>query len=88
MVRRFALGLVVAWLAASCSHKTDAPYNPNCDDNPGQPQQDLRCTGLYTDFASKALAPDNKEYTPGLVLWSDGADKTRWLYLPPGAKIV
>jgi hypothetical protein len=48
---------------------------------------DLACTGLYADWGAKTVALENKSYTPGLVLWSDGAEKARWLYLPPGAKI-
>jgi hypothetical protein len=49
----------------------------------GEPT-DLRCTGLYADWSSKAVSPDVHEYDPGLHLWSDGAVKTRWIYLPPG----
>ncbi len=48
---------------------------------------DLACTGLYSDFAAKTVAADNKPYKPGVVLWSDGAEKQRWIYLPPGTKI-
>ncbi len=47
----------------------------------------LDCSGLYTDFAAKTVAPENKPYTPGVQFWSDGAIKSRFLYLPPGAKI-
>jgi hypothetical protein len=43
---------------------------------------ELRCTGLYSDWATKAVAPDALEYDPGLHLWSDGAVKTRWIHLP------
>jgi hypothetical protein len=50
-------------------------------------QQHLDCTGLYTDFASKTVAAENKLYTPGVTFWSDGAEKARYFYLPPGAKI-
>jgi len=49
--------------------------------------QHLECTGLYTDFASKTVDAKALSYTPGLVLWSDGATKSRWLYLPPNSKI-
>jgi hypothetical protein len=52
----------------------------------GEPT-DLRCTGLYGDWTSKTIATGVVEYDPGLHLWSDGADKTRWIYLPPGQKI-
>jgi hypothetical protein len=48
---------------------------------------DLVCTGLYSDWASKTVDSANLLYTPGYVLWSDGANKARYLYLPPGAKI-
>ncbi len=60
---------------------------PPCADAGADLPKELRCTGLYSDFGSKTVAPDNKPYTPGLTFWSDGAEKSRWLYLPPGAKI-
>jgi hypothetical protein len=47
----------------------------------------LDCAGLYSDFASKTVSADAKPYTPGVELWSDGAAKSRFLYLPPGMKI-
>ncbi len=93
MIRRLALGLfvvVVSQFSVSCSaKKQDAPppYTPNCDDLPGATPEDLRCTGLYSDFASKALSPDAKPYTPGFALWSDAAEKSRFLYLPPQTQI-
>jgi len=43
--------------------------------------------GLYTDIASKALAPDLIGYEPTFALWSDGALKDRHLRLPAGAQI-
>jgi hypothetical protein len=57
-----------------------------CPDDGGVPD-DLACTGLYSDWATKTIASDAVAYTPALVFWSDGAIKTRWLYLPPGATI-
>jgi hypothetical protein len=50
-------------------------------------QMHLDCSGLYADFAAKTIAPENKPYTPGVQFWSDGAVKSRFLYLPPGATI-
>ncbi len=47
----------------------------------------LECAGLYSDFASKTVAADAKPYSPGVEFWSDGAVKSRFLYLPPGTKI-
>src|SRR5205807_1528788 len=45
----------------------------------------LRCTGLYADWDTKTVDTSVREYTPGYVLWSDGALKTRFIYLPPGS---
>lgn len=56
------------------------------DAGPGAPYH-LACTGLYADFNAKTVDPSTKQYTPGLVLWSDGAIKTRWVHLPAGQTI-
>jgi hypothetical protein len=53
----------------------------------GGRQTELRCTGLYTDFAAKTVAPDVLPYAPAFPLWSDGAIKSRWVRLPPGTQI-
>ncbi len=60
---------------------------PDCTFGASQEALDLRCTGLYSDWATKTVAPGVTQYDPGLHLWSDGANKTRWIYLPPGTKI-
>ena len=45
----------------------------------GRAPERLRDTGLYTLPV--------REFAPQYPLWSDGAAKSRWLYLPPGATI-
>src|SRR5689334_10370137 len=52
----------------------------------GLPEQ-LSCLGLYKDEAMKHVADDMREYAPAFHLWSDGADKKRWVFLPKGEKI-
>jgi hypothetical protein len=47
----------------------------------------LYCTGLYARWPSERLADDVRLYDPGLHLWSDGAAKQRWVWLPPGRMI-
>jgi hypothetical protein len=71
---------------------TDADAGPPKRDCAADLQADglqlhLDCTGLYTDFATKTVATENAPYTPGVQFWSDGAEKSRFLYLPPGSKI-
>jgi len=43
--------------------------------------------GLYRDIERKVLADDVRAFEPAHPLWSDGADKRRWLRLPAGARI-
>ncbi len=68
------------------AHEADAPAAPVCDSDGGVPE-DFACAGLYTNVAAKTLAPGVRAYTPGLTFWSDGAEKSRWIYLPPNTKI-
>jgi hypothetical protein len=53
----------------------------------GAPPSTLACTGLYSDFATKEVAPNALSYTPSTPLWSDGAQKQRWIELPPNTQI-
>jgi hypothetical protein len=43
--------------------------------------------GLYADIATQTVAEDHLPYAPQYPLWSDGATKRRWIYLPPGTAI-
>lgn len=47
----------------------------------------LSQTGLYADIATKTIAADVRPYEPDFVLWSDGADKKRWVRIPAGTTI-
>lgn len=47
----------------------------------------LSCAGLYADIAQKDLARDVQAFEPAYRLWSDGAEKLRWIYLPKGTQI-
>jgi hypothetical protein len=44
-------------------------------------------TGLYADVATWQVAPGIEEFHPTYTLWSDGAEKRRWVQLPPGTRI-
>jgi hypothetical protein len=61
----------------------------HCDPQPAQalaqlPEQ-LSETGLYS--SPEMLAEDVLTYTPRFELWSDGADKRRFVRIPPGQRI-
>ena len=44
-------------------------------------------SGLYAVGNTTTLGPGVLPFTPRFALWSDGADKQRWLWLPKGAQI-
>jgi hypothetical protein len=47
----------------------------------------LSQTRLYRDFAAREIAADMAPFEPRYALWSDGADKRRWIHVPPGAAV-
>lgn len=49
--------------------------------------ENLRCTSLYACWSDKTVRADHRAYAPAFTLWSDGAEKQRWLFLPPGQQI-
>jgi len=44
-------------------------------------------TGLYEDLKTDRIAPSVRAYRPQFALWSDGAEKRRWVGLPDGSAI-
>src|SRR5689334_14085079 len=47
----------------------------------------LSSRGLYRDLGAREVVEDAFEYEPDYALWSDGANKRRWLILPAGGQI-
>lgn len=43
--------------------------------------------GFFADLESKQPSSELIEFEPRFKLWSDGADKKRWVWLPPGTKV-
>jgi hypothetical protein len=68
----------------------EAPPDSASDQSASYPSPSytrLSETGLYRDLASRALSAGLEEFQPTYQLWSDGAEKRRWVQLPPGTKI-
>src|SRR5262249_39401248 len=51
------------------------------------PPKLLSETGLYAKGGGLSVDARNRPYSPQYPLWSDGAGKERWVFLPPGAPI-
>lgn len=47
----------------------------------------LSQTCLYKDINRSLISNQLQKFTPNYQLWSDGANKTRWIYLPANTKI-
>jgi hypothetical protein len=54
---------------------------------PPTPPARLSETGLYSDIATKTVSRSNLMFSPQYPLWTDGAGKKRWIYIPPGRSI-
>ena len=76
-------------IAAACASHESSPTAtaPLCVEPAAGLPTDVFCTGLYTGSDPTKLAVDAMPYAPGVTLWSDGAEKHRYLHLPPGTKI-
>jgi hypothetical protein len=61
--------------------------NPSYPAQADGPPRSLRDTGLYVTGSVDQVHPDNLSFMPQYPLWSDGADKRRWLNLPSGTWI-
>lgn len=79
-VRVASLVLLLASVVVVPLARTDAPGVPPL------PEQ-LRDTGLYSDWDARAVDAKNLPYAPQYPLWTDGAAKSRWLFLPEGSWI-
>jgi hypothetical protein len=45
-------------------------------------------TGLYVDMVPRKISEDTLAFQPNFALWTDGAEKRRWIYLPEESKII
>jgi YD repeat-containing protein len=47
----------------------------------------LECTGLYQDADTLEIADSLELFAPAYPLWTDAAQKNRWIFVPEGEKI-
>ena len=62
------------------------PAVVRAEDARGLPQH-LGDTGLYVAGSLSQVSPDVLPFSPQYPLWSDGAAKRRWIWLPPSTSI-
>lgn len=88
-MRRFAQALAVAMLAAgAAAGALSALLAAEAQASAVTPlPARLADTGLYEEGSTSRVRAGILGFTPQYPLWSDGARKQRWLYLPPGTAI-
>jgi hypothetical protein len=81
---RVAPLLAVAVLGLSCADDFRV-----CEEAPASAELPRRLseTGLYQAGSNEALAPGVVSFTPQFELWSDGAQKRRFLFMPAESRI-
>ena len=78
--------LLAALLLGAAQHAAGrAPAAPRADGT--APPSRLVDTGLYAEGEVTAIAAANRPFSPQYPLWSDGAVKKRWVFVPQGARI-
>jgi hypothetical protein len=63
------------------------PLPAGCVEDWKTPPASLSCTGLYSSPIHKQVHPEVREFMPADQLWTDDAEKRRWIWLPPGSVI-
>jgi hypothetical protein len=81
--RAVALAMIAVATAQGLSRGTLAAPPP---DDLTAPER-LIDTGLYASGHPGVVDARNRAFSPQYPLWSDGATKARWVYLPPGTAI-
>ncbi|HWK11208.1 MAG TPA: hypothetical protein VNR64_14205 [Vicinamibacterales bacterium] len=79
-MRAATLGLTLAWVGALHAAVRSVEQEPCA---PAL----LSETGLYEASRPGAIARGVRQFSPQYPLWSDGAAKARWVYLPAGSTI-
>jgi hypothetical protein len=99
MVRSIAIVLGVTTITAACGDDSGGTADASGDGGPADASVDavpdadplmpgtLADTGLCLDAGCSQIAPDVREYEPRWELYSDGATKRRWIYIPTGMQI-
>ena len=87
-MRRFALsaGTLAFVIAIDVAIGDDSSHRLRAAGSAQAPAR-LSETGLYVAGRVGVVDERNRQFSPQYPLWSDGAVKTRWVFLPPGSSI-
>ena len=87
------VGFALPLMLASCSHSAPygleariatKPYLEMPSEADGKIPPLLSQTGVFSDTPKRIANPGLIPYDLNVAFWSDGADKSRWIAVPPG----
>ena len=79
------LGVLLGWFGAIDAEPLS---RRGCEDfSADRVPRKLSETCLYADISQFRISAELVQFTPNYPLWTDGAEKSRWIYLPPGSQI-
>lgn len=81
------VAVMVVALFSAAAHSKEVQKRQCGDFSAEVVPQKLSETCLYDDIGQYLVSDQLTEFTPNYPLWTDGANKMRWVYLPPGQKI-
>jgi hypothetical protein len=84
--QRTSLACVALLLMVIHQQQPHLAANPGPSEPSALPAH-LADTGLFMPGRTDDVAPGNRLFSPQYPLWTDGASKRRWVYLPEGATI-
>lgn len=81
---RRVMAAACAALVVAAAYRISSPLTAAAD---LQAPERLMDTGLYLAGQPGTVDPRNRPFSPQYPLWSDGAAKSRWVFLPAGSTI-
>jgi hypothetical protein len=78
---------LAACLAAAVAFGVSCTSKAAAQSVQSKPKPTLQETGLYADFEMRRVDTTHLAFAPQYPLWTDGATKRRWMWLPPGETI-
>jgi hypothetical protein len=87
MVRRVLLIVSSSLLLAAGLGSAWWAFGRDLAHHIGPSEKRLSATGLYSDISARAIAQNVMPFEPQHALWSDGAKKRRYVFLPAGSQI-
>jgi len=83
----FAVALLLTSFQQFSQAQSQSSLNCSLTSTFSNAPEQLSQSCLYTDANLQQISTQLKKFTPNYQLWSDGSNKSRWIYLPTNTQI-